>query len=507
VTKKVWFCANCGYEVTSRGRCFQCRERLTASPLSELEVGDDDDDEVGYRLNDWDNKGRGRLIVALIRANIVHRFEDEELIVAADDEARVDDLLAELQAVLAAEGPDELAPGVDPGSGEPDSQPIGSRPIASGADGYEPDRSGLDGSEEERQGDEPVAADEMGRDEATSEAVEELYTAATRLHQDPTDMQADAEVAEASAGVFGSEDFSGMDAETWSAVGRVTRRLLGALGADEALEDEIRTQAGVLVKLLGPTVDPTSQPAGATGAVGAAGAAGAAGDRTRSLLAESTAALPEGRRDHGAATATPSGAGGDDAGHAGHAGDDGSDGDDGFEEANGADGADGEPVAGAGDHDGGEADEIVYELPDWLPDQRANLSLMLDAVGVSHTWDDGDLVVASAREAEVDGIFDRIESAEAVDGDDGEVQYHALEELFAAADRLTNDPESPTRRDAVIDASTAVDGPTPVGMADIQWWQLRAQVRDLADAIDTGAGADRVHEEAATVRDLLRAMV
>ena len=79
-----------------------------------------------------------------------------------------------------------------------------------------------------------------------------LADAASRLHRDPTDMHADADVAEASAVVFMADDYAGADGETWAAVGRVTRRLLSALGADEALEDEIRTQAAVLEKLLIP---------------------------------------------------------------------------------------------------------------------------------------------------------------------------------------------------------------------------------------------------------------
>ncbi|HWG73258.1 MAG TPA: hypothetical protein VG184_04285 [Acidimicrobiales bacterium] len=445
--KKVWFCAGCGYEVTSRGRCFRCRERLVASPLAELPVGAEDD-EVGYRLGDWEPAGRGRLIVALIRANVEHRFDDEELIVAADDEARTDDLLAELQTVLAVEAAAE-------GSDTPDEDGLARVPPADGGD--------------TGPGDDVVVDEEMtARDERALAAVEQLYGAAKRLLEDPTDMEADADVAEASAGVFGTEEFYGVDVEGWAAVGRVTRRLLGALGADEALEDEIRTQAGVLVKLLGPLVDPTA--ATPTGHVGAGGSS------TRDLLAESTAALPEGRRDHGAAPP----------------------------------GEHGDPTAAEpGDGDTGDgADEIVYELPDWLPEQRANLSVMLDAAGIPHSWDGGDLVVAGAREGDVDALFDRIEAGQATGGDDeGHDRYRALEELFAAADRLANDPESDSKRSDAARAVAAADGPTPVGLADVEWWQLRARARGLVDAIDMGAGSTRVHDEATAVRDLLRAIV
>ena len=57
---RVWYCAVCGYEVDRGGRCHNCKEALIESPLAELAEGDSDDDEVGYRLNDWDDSQRGR---------------------------------------------------------------------------------------------------------------------------------------------------------------------------------------------------------------------------------------------------------------------------------------------------------------------------------------------------------------------------------------------------------------------------------------------------------------
>ncbi len=491
MSRKVWYCVNCGYEVGNRGRCFRCRERLAPSPLPELEPAGEDD-EVGYRLGDWDERGRGRLIVALIRANVEHRFEEEELVVSADDEARVDDLLAELQAVLAAEGPvDHEAAG----EGQAGDGPDGKGLVAGTGDWGDPDDAVLAAG--------VVPPEEARRDEVTTEAVEELYLAAARLHRDPTDMQADAEVAEASAAVFGVEDFFGLDGDTWSAVGRVTRRLLGALGAEEALEEEIRTQAGVLVKLLGPAVDPAfgeAVPGRASaegGGGGEQGGPGERGERTRALLAESTAALGEGRPDPGAAPAGPA----DEAEDSAEAGQG---------DAGQGDAGQGEAVAPLGDGPAGGGDEIVYELPDWLPDQRAKLSVMLDGEQIAHSWDGGDLVVPGSREGDVDAVFDSIETGARLSIDEeeaDEARYHALEELFAAADRLANDPQSSARREAAVDASVGADGPTPVGMADIQWWQLRARTKSLVDAINQGAGTTRVAEEATAVRDLLRAIV
>ena len=65
-------------------------------------------------------------------------------------------------------------------------------------------------------------------------------------------MQADVALGESSAAVFAADSLPDLDEDQLAAVGRVTRRLLGALGADEALEDEIRHQAEVLCRLLAP---------------------------------------------------------------------------------------------------------------------------------------------------------------------------------------------------------------------------------------------------------------
>ncbi|HLH46246.1 MAG TPA: hypothetical protein VKV25_03740, partial [Acidimicrobiales bacterium] len=311
---------------------------------------------------------RGRLIVALIDAGILHRFDEEDLVVTAEDEERTDDLVAGVAA-----GEDLGGDAVREGSAELDARLV--------------------------------------------EHVELLHRAAVRLQADPTDMQADGDVAQASAVVFVADGYPGADEATWSAVGRVTRRLLGALGADEALEDEIRTQAGVLRHLLDPCV----------------------------LTAP---------------TAVP----------------------------------------------GSEAEESVYELPEWLPEQRADLSVLLDEAGIPHSWEGGDLVVPEAREDDVEALFDRVGGVRE-DEDDGVDRYHALEELFAAADRFVNDPDSKSKAADVVRAVSAADGPTPLGLDDAQWWAIRTRALTLADALESDEHLEVAFGEATTLRDLLRPIV
>ena len=405
---RIWYCPNDGYEVHSRGRCHACREKLVASDLPELEAGDEED-EVGYRLGGWHDRDRGRLIEFLNSLRIPHRFEEDELVVTAEDEERVDDLIAELVATATAyddeaEFDDRLS---EPG----------------GSDGHHPD----------------------AMDDDTAATVALLADAARRLRADPTDMQADADVAEASAAVFLSDGFAGVDSETWAAVGRVTRRLLTALGADEALEEEIRLQAGVLSKLL-DSVPLSAQQALPNGKEGVSDAPDV------SVMPASTSTSRSARLAVG----------------------------------------------------------TVYELPEWLPEQRAHLSVLLDDNHIVHEWEADDLVVESARENETEALFSLVGAADDEEEDDeaDELRYHAIEELFNASGRLASDPEDPQRIADLLEWATEVDGPAPVGMNEVFWLRVVNRIHALTDALESGEPDDDfVASEAATLHDLLRSIV
>lgn len=440
---KIWFCRSCGYEVPARGRCHSCGNRLERSPLEEL-PSMDEDEEVGYDLDGWAPSGRGRLIVDLIEAGVEHRFEDEELVVAVDDEERTDDIVAAITAEAEAESP----------AGSPAEGSTAEAVPAGGAD----------------------RLDEQGADEHLRAEVQVLAHAAQRLRVDPTDMQADADVAQASAAVFAADDFFAVDEDTWAAVGRVTRRLLGALGAEEALEDEIRKQAAILAKLLDPVFagefaggvtsmnDDEDQGAALDVPAAAGSAVGSEADGDGVAVSPSTETIGAG------GVWVP---------------------EEGFpEDPNAVEGGRG---------------EAVYELPDWLPEQRAQLSLLLDDEGIGHRWERGDLIVPEAEESRAEALFDRVEGVETPEDD--EARYRALEELFAAVDRFVGDPGNRTKAAEVVRTVGEADGPTPLGLDDAQWWAIRTRARTLADALEHGGNREVALGEAGTLRDLLRALV
>jgi hypothetical protein len=470
VSTKVWYCAVCGYEVTSRGRCHSCGDRLIASPLPELESGPEDD-EVGYRLDQWDDQTRARLIRALIAARVPHRFEEEELVILAVDEAEVDKLVAKVTGALTGADDDE----------EDDQQ--------GGAEG-----------------------------EGDASASRELYDAASHLRDDPTDMQADVALAEASAAVFSVDYLPGLDEAHLAAVGRVTRRLLGALGAEEALEGEIRQQAEVLCRLIAPSAGEEAVQAEAARAL--ARLELGAKEKGRQVELPQSEVTPGGEISATVAggaspdepvpsgeDATPARAGAEPAVALG-AGNGASQTEaGGREDALSEDSGELDSVEeDSGEEDGGEEDsgELVYELGEWLPEQRVELSMLLESAGVSYNWDGTDLTVAEDHETEVDGLFEQVHGL--VEEDD-EARYRSIEELFGSVDRLANDPTNEERQHAFLEAVGAVELPTPVGVDDAFWWRVRSQGHLLVAALEHEGRVDEISREAALLAEMLHEMV
>jgi hypothetical protein len=409
----LWYCPSCGYEIERGGRCHNCKQPLVDTGMDELAAGQSDD-EVGYRLDEWEDAARGQLIAALVDRRIRHRFEGDELVVGGEDEAVVDEVIDGLTSEEAAD----------------------------------------------------LNADQDTVDEATVATLEALYDASRRLRTDPTDMHADTDLAEASAHVFALDGVYGVDSDTLAAIGRVTRRLLGALGADEALEDEIRKQATILCRLLEPIVAPQDSESVAWETRSSLPFLGSAASGTRYLPPDPVETEPEG---------------------AGEVDED--------DESSAED-----------DHE-----ELVYELDDWLPEERALLGLLLDGQGIPHSWEGTDLVIPEADEQAVEPLFDAVDRSggselpAAPDDADDEEEYRTLSELFGAADRLASDPaDKNKRRDYVEAASAVAQSGAPFGISDEDWWQVKTRAQAISDSIELGADLDVVADGSATLRDLLR---
>jgi hypothetical protein len=161
--------------------------------------------------------------------------------------------------------------------------------------------------------------------------------------------------------------------------------------------------------------------------------------------------------------------------------------------------------------DGDDGDEAVFELSDWTDDDRARLSEKLTAGGITHAWEDGDLVVDDADGDAAEDAIEAIENPDALpvddaddeDADDGGVGYELMSALFVAADRLQHDPEDPRAGGEFDAAADAVEGAKPpYGVAPEVWEQVHELAANVCDQLDE-ADPEVIARDAGTLRQLL----
>ena len=450
--------------------------------MPELDSGPEDD-EVGYRLDLWDDETRGRLIQVLISAGIRHRFEEEELVILAANEARVDRIVAQVTGALATTTRTRTTR-AGPGAG--------------------------------------VTGENVARD---------LYDAAKVLREDPTDMQADVALGESSAAVFAADSLPDLDEDQLAAVGRVTRRLLGALGADEALEDEIRHQAEVLCRLLAPAAGEAETGGGAR--TGGRRLEAGAKEKGRLVTLPRSEVTPGGEMGETAARAARP----DGRGATGGEPDGATDG-----------GASGRwpgrrgPAAGAGWRrcpcgPGSGADDEAEDgavrrrrtgRQTKSTDEETKRTRKKAPASSFTSWPNGcpnrgsscpccsrgrvspmpgtgptSLSPRSTRPRST-GSSSRSTGRWTTTTRPATAPSRSFSE---SVDRLANDPGNEERRHAFLEAVGAVELPTPVGVDDTYWWRVRSQGHAVVAALDNQARNEEISREAALLAEMLHEMV
>ena len=143
--------------------------------------------------------------------------------------------------------------------------------------------------------------------------------------------------------------------------------------------------------------------------------------------------------------------------------------------------------------------EVVYELEDWLPEERAQLGLLLDRDGIAHGWEGYDLVVAEVDEDRTEPLLDEVDRsasgvfADTDDGTDDEEEYQASPTSSGRPTGWRGTPRTRTSdRPSSIAVAAVLEWPTPFGLSDEQWWQIKSRSRSVVEAIETGAEADVV---------------
>lgn len=156
-----------------------------------------------------------------------------------------------------------------------------------------------------------------------------------------------------------------------------------------------------------------------------------------------------------------------------------------------------------------DSDEVGYELDDWGPEQRHELSAALAGDGVPHRWEGTELVVAESDADLVETLVDEIDHPDALDaeddgddGDDGAAQV--LSSLYVAADVLLAAPHSPAAAaDLLQAAARASTLATPYGLDEQVWVEVRRRAGELAARVGDGS---EEHEVAAAARSLREAV-
>lgn len=144
-------------------------------------------------------------------------------------------------------------------------------------------------------------------------------------------------------------------------------------------------------------------------------------------------------------------------------------------------------------HLAADTDQVVYEVGEWPRVLRDSLAESLLVAGIAAGWDDlADLHVAAADEATVDAILEAMPDPDEVfeEAEGTEVQ-DLLTQLYAAVDRLKDNPKIPGARLDVVEAADRMDRlAVPFGFDASQWRDLVERAGELRDEIEQMTSAD-----------------
>ena len=163
-----------------------------------------------------------------------------------------------------------------------------------------------------------------------------------------------------------------------------------------------------------------------------------------------------------------------------------------------------------------DAPRVAYELEGFDDDYVTRLTAALDGAGIAYGFDnDGDLEVAAADEARVDGLFDKLaggpEGADSVEfgpGLDGVDAHDVLSRLFVASDRLQRNPRDRKGNRNLARGSEEIGQlALPFGFEPRTWRAVLDQVQTLTDIVGSDATPDEIAGVAGTTRDVLHHFV
>lgn len=155
-------------------------------------------------------------------------------------------------------------------------------------------------------------------------------------------------------------------------------------------------------------------------------------------------------------------------------------------------------------------DEVGFELDDWEPEQRHELSALLEGEEVPHRWEGYALVVAEGDADLAEQLIDDIDHPDALaaEEDDDDVAADVLSALYVAADVLLAAPDHPAAgADLAATAARASTLPTPYGVEEAVWADVRRRADALAVLVNEDADAGEITAAARSLRQAVWPLV
>ena len=142
-----------------------------------------------------------------------------------------------------------------------------------------------------------------------------------------------------------------------------------------------------------------------------------------------------------------------------------------------------------------------WELDEWTPEARAELTIALTESGIAHKWVQTVLLAASSFEVDVEEILDDLENDEQSDeqDDDGDsADSKVLRQLSAVAQIISRNPSDMNSVRTLHQILEEIDeASAPSEVSDSVWRQIKDLVNQIDDAL-----ASRDQSDESTAMDL-----
>jgi len=142
-----------------------------------------------------------------------------------------------------------------------------------------------------------------------------------------------------------------------------------------------------------------------------------------------------------------------------------------------------------------------WELDEWTPEARTELTIALTESGIAHKWEETVLLAASTFEVDVEEILDDLENDEQSNeqDDDGDsADSKVLRQLSAVAQIISRNPSDMNSVRTLHQILEEIDeASAPSEVSDSVWRQIKDLVNQIDDAL-----ASRDQSDESTAMDL-----